>query len=602
MNEKFDTMKNSLLKAISFCFVAGFASVGCVQHTKSASATAPKQEKMIIYQVMTRLFGNDNLTNVYNGTIAQNGVGKFADFTQTALDSLRAFGANYIWYTGVIAHASKTDYTAYGIPSSHPGVVKGNAGSPYAIRDYYDVDPDLASDVNHRMEEFEALIARTHKAGLKVILDFIPNHVAREYHSISLPKGAIDLGANDDKTVAFSANNNFYYLPGESLAPKFEVNGYRETPAKVTGNGVFSATPEKGDWYETIKLNYGIDYSNGEVKRFDPIPDTWVRMKNILLFWSAKGVDAFRADMAEMVPVEFWHWAIAEVKKNYPNLIFIAEIYNPTVYSSYIDTGGFDYLYDKVGLYDTLKAVVQGRTKTSAIRVNAKRLEKVQSHLVNFLENHDEQRIASPDFAGSAKAGRAMTLVSALYTSNPYLLYFGQELGELGKGATGFGGDDGRTTIFDYYGLASLKQWRSGGTYTGEQLPDSTQALRAFYKRVLHIATEQKAMVEGETYDFTADNRLNADYDADHFFAFARYTDTDVIVVAVNLSSQPVSSSLNVSSLFFEQAGLVETDYSNAVDLLTNRADITVLTSKTALSFSLPPYSGKVLKYSVENR
>ena len=317
-----------------------------------------KTDKMIIYQVFTRLFGNNRIPTRVNGSIHDNGCGKMADFTTKALNEIKKLGATHIWYTGIIEHATQTSYADSGITPDHPAVVKGKAGSPYAIKDYYDVDPDLATKVPNRKQEFQNLVNRTHKAGLKVIIDFVPNHVARQYHSDAKPQGVTDLGENDDTHLAFSPQNNFYYVPGTPLQGHIDLHqnaptAYEEMPAKATGNDRFDAWPAQNDWYETVKLNYGVDYLGGRSCHFDPVPDTWVKMRDILLYWAATGIDGFRCDMAEMVPVAFWHWAIPQVKEAHPALIFIAEVYNPGEYRNYIHEGHFDYLYDKVGLYDT---------------------------------------------------------------------------------------------------------------------------------------------------------------------------------------------------------------------------------------------------------
>lgn len=585
-------MKKQMLRAALYALV-GSSVVACSPQ-KSDASSAQKGEKMVVYQVMTRLFGNNNLIQKVNGTLKENGVGKFNDFTEVALDSLHALGINTMWYTGVVAHASKTDYSAYGIPKNHPGVVKGNAGSPYAIRDYYDVDPDLATDVNQRMQEFEALVGRTHKAGMKVILDFIPNHVAREYKSLHLPQGVVGLGDKDDTSKAFDVNNNFYYLPGTSFAPQFDAEGYQEKPAKVTGNDVFSASPSQGDWYETIKLNYGVDYNQNKTTHFTPIPNTWKQMTDILLFWSAKGVDGFRADMAEMVPVEFWEYAIAEVKKAYPSTTFIAEIYNPKAYESYIDKGGFDYLYDKVGLYDTLKAVIKGHSPATAITVNARNLAKVQGHMLNFLENHDEQRIASPDFAGNPEAGIPMTMVSALYTSSPFMIYFGQVLGEEAKGEMGFSGDDGRTSIFDYCAVPTVVSWRSAGLYNGLQLTDAQIKLRKTYQKILCLANEVPSLSHGETYDFTKDNAENKDFNAERCFAFVRYTKEEVVLVVANFSTQVQHVELNLSDAFLATLGWHERP-DKGLDLLSNEV-LPFSYIKNKVQIELPALGGRVIR------
>ena len=423
-------------------------------------------KKTVIYQVLPRLYGNRNTTRKPNGTIGENGCGKLNDFSSAELKEIKKKGVTHIWYTGVIRHASKTDYSAYGIPRQHPAVIKGQAGSPYAIADYYDIDPDLAVDVEKRMEEFEALVSRTHKAGMKVIIDFVPNHVARQYKSLFQPKGVKGLGDDDDPQHGFSPKNNFYYCPGEQLSPYFDIFGgeeepYVEIPAKATGNDHFDSRPGRNDWYETVKLNYGVDYYAGGIGLFDPIPDTWQKMLDIMLFWASKGVDAFRCDMAEMVPSAFWSWALSRLKSDYPEITIIGEVYNPSLYRSYI-ASGFDLLYDKVGMYDTLRAVVCGYASASSITGAWQATDDIADHMLYFLENHDEQRIASDFFAGCPFKAVPALAVSLMLRRNPFMLFEGEDYGERGMDAEGFSGRDGRTTIFDYWSIDTLCRAASG--------------------------------------------------------------------------------------------------------------------------------------------
>ena len=156
------------------------------------------QERITIYQVLPRLYGNTVTLNKNNGTLSENGCGKMNDFDARRLKRIKDMGFTHIWYTGLIEHATKTDYSAFGIARDNAEVVKGNAGSPYAIKDYYDIDPDLAVNVPERMKEFEQLVERTHRSGLKMIMDFVPNHVARHYHSDSKPAGVKDLWETDN--------------------------------------------------------------------------------------------------------------------------------------------------------------------------------------------------------------------------------------------------------------------------------------------------------------------------------------------------------------------------------------------------------------------
>ena len=389
--------------------------------------------KTIIYQMFTRLFGNCTENCVPGGDITTNGCGKFNKITPEALEAIKKLGVTHIWYTGIIEHATCTDYSAYGITPDHPAMIKGVAGSPYAIKDYYDVDPDLAENIDKRREEFLALVRRTHKAGMKVIMDFIPNHVARHYESDNRPKRTFDFGANDEKDKFFMGHNNFYYLGDQPFGDDIDTLGnadapYTESPLRATGNDCFGV-PHRNDWFDTVKLNYGVDYSTG-ICQFTPIPDTWVKMLKILLYWASQGVDGFRCDMVELTPVAFWQWAVPQVKAQYPGIIFIGEIYQPHLYRSFIYQGGFDYLYDKVGLYDTLRAISENRGNVYSITPTLQQTADISKHMLTFLENHDEQRIASDFFVGDGFNAIPAFIVSATVGVQPFMLYAGQELGE----------------------------------------------------------------------------------------------------------------------------------------------------------------------------
>lgn len=506
--------------------------------------SAFNKDKFVIYQVFTRLFGNQNTTNKVYGTIEENGCGKFNDIDDTALAALKGFGVTHLWYTGVLEHATLTDYSQYGINPDHPLIVKGIAGSPYAVKDYYDVDPDLAVDVPNRMQEFENLVARTHTHGLKVLIDFIPNHVARQYHSDVRPEGVRDFGEDDDNTVAFNPSNNFYYIPNhdfvvpEGHKPPLPVTTpYHERPAKATGNDVFQAQPSQYDWYETVKLNYGVDYLDGRSRHFDPIPSTWLKMRDILIYWTRKGVDGFRCDMAEMVPVEFWGWVIPEVKKENPAVIFIAEIYNPFEYRNYIYTGQFDYLYDKVGLYNSLRRMIEGHGSASDItRIWQHESGDFSEHMLRFLENHDEQRIASKYFAGNPWTALPAMVLSATLHTGPLMLYFGQELGVDPTQQEGFQGEDGRTTIFDYWGVPEFQQWVNGGRFNEELLTTEQKTLRQFYGNLNAFVLENEAVYAGGFYDlqYVNANGQSFNYDGNLIFSYLRHTHDQKILFVYN--------------------------------------------------------------------
>ena len=522
-----------------------------------------KKEKILIYQVFTRLYGNPVTLNKRGGTLAENGSAKMNGFTLARLRRIAACGYTHIWYTGLIEHATATDYSACGIAPDNPLVVKGRAGSPYAIKDYYDIDPDLAEDVPHRMREFGRLVERTHRAGLRMIMDFVPNHVARQYASDARPAGVRDLGEDDDREKAFAPDNNFYYIPGETLRTDFcprvaEGAPYTETPARATGNDRFDACPSRDDWYETVKLNYGVDYLGGRVCHFSPVPSTWKKMTAILKYWAGKGADGFRCDMAEMVPAEFWDYAIAEVRRDFPDELFIAEIYNPASYRRYI-AAGFDYLYDKVGLYDTLRAVVCGHASASCVTGAWQSVDDIRGHMLNFLENHDEQRIASRFFAGAARRAFPAVAVSALMGTNPFMVYAGQELGEPAAAAEGFSGADGRTTIFDYWHVDTLSRLFALKKAGDERrLPEAEREAYDFYRRVTTLCRGSEAVAGGGFFDLQyANYDRSHGYDCDRQYAFLRHSAGEKLLVVANFAPEAVKVGVNIPAHAFECAGLV---------------------------------------------
>lgn len=560
---------------------------------------------MTIYQIFTRIFGNRNLTRKEWGTVAENGCGKMNDIDERVLSHIHDMGVTHVWYTGLLRHASMTDYSAFGLPQQHRHVVKGRAGSPYAIADYYDVDPDLAVDVRRRMSELEVLIERTHTAGLKVIVDFVPNHVAREYKSVCRPVGVRDLGQGDDVTHHFDIHNNFYYCWGLPLdlsaVPVPPVDGlspYEETPAKATGNDHFDNHPTQNDWYETVKLNYGVDYcdAGGRSCHFDPMPDTWRQMTDILLFWAAKGVDGFRCDMAEMVPPEFWSHATATVKSRYNGLIFIGEVYNPDLYRTYLRSG-FDYLYDKVGMYDTLRDVLCGRRPASSITQAWQTVDDIRGHMLYFLENHDEQRVASDYFCGDGRKAIPALIVAALLADNPFMLYAGQEFGERGMDKEGFSGRDGRTTIFDYWALETLYH----GYFDRDGLTQEQASLESIYQKVLRIARDEPAAAKGLTFDLQYVNQAHDHFDPRRHYAFLRKAADETLMTVVNFSGERSSVRVNIPSHAFDYLHLPEQRVT-ATDLLTGDGLTVDLRRDGGWPTVLPPYSGKIYKFTVHGR
>ena len=542
--------------------------------------------KHIIYQIIPRLFANFNETRKYNGTKAENGCGKMADINDKALKSIADLGATHVWYTGIIRHATAE--------LNSPAITKGLAGSPYAITDYYDVNPDLAVNEDKRMEEFEQLVARTHAAGLDVLIDFVPNHVAREYHSTHKPKGIEDLGEGDHPEWAFSPLNNFYYLPGQPLTMDIDLKGYQEYPAKVTGNDCFSSHPSNTDWYETVKLNYGVFYQGGGEKQFFPIPSTWKKMVDILLFWASKKINGVRVDMAEMVPVEFFQWAIDKVKKKYPEFIFIGECYDPNRYDAYLKAG-FDYLYDKVGMYDYLRGVTSKNWPVEGITAqwmqhSGERL----NHMLYFLENHDEQRIASGFFCGDGTCAEPAMIVAATLNQCAVMVYMGQELGERGMDMEGFSGIDGRTTIFDYWGVKSIQAWANKGQYDGANLSEEQRDLRLFYQRLLTIARDNKAVQKGLMYDITY--AQGEGFNKHEQYAFIRHWEDETLLVIINFHDREQHMRVRIPNDAFVYLGIDEIKSCQATDLLRGEKWSIPFNTSEAIELTLPAWRGVILK------
>lgn len=556
--------------------------------------------KFTIYQVLIRHFGNKSKKRVFNGTIEENSCGKMNDFTSKALTEIKNLGNTHIWYTGLLEHATQTNYEQYGIRADHKAVVKGKAGSPYAVKDYYDIDPDLAVDVDKRMKEFENLVARTHKADLKLLMDFIPNHVARQYYSDAKPEGITDLGEADNSNWAFSPLNNFYYCTNQVFKPNFEIQEYIEFPAKATGNDQFTASPSVNDWYETIKLNYGVNYTEGGQKQFDPLPDTWLKMYDILHFWASKKVDGFRCDMAEMVPVEFWGWVIPRLKLHFPKLIFIAEVYNPAEYRNYIYNGNFDYLYDKVGLYDKLRAILTRGHAASDITHCWQALDGIESKMLNFLENHDEQRIASDYFCGNATQALPAMVVAATLTNAPVMIYSGQELGEKGMDKEGFSGRDGRTSIFDYWSVETVQQWYNGGKLDESKLSEEQKQVRKFYTTLLNTVLTEKAITDGELYDLEYANFNNPDFNTHEHYAYFRKFETELILIVVNFGSNEANIKINIPTEVFEYLKLKNGKEVIVKDILNadNAAFKTILSSDKKFEVTVSKNSACMLKLS----
>lgn len=605
--------------------------ISCKTDKKMQPVPSKKEikNKEVVYQVFTRLFGNTNTNNKPWGTIEENGVGKFSDFSDKALAEIRDLGVTYIWYTGIPHHDVITDYSQYGISNDDPDIVKGRAGSPYAVKDYYNVNPDLANDPKKRLDEFKSLIERTHKAGLKLLIDIVPNHVARNYEGKSTPKGLEPFGALDDTTVEYKRDNNFYYIPNEDFKVPEWQNGYSplgennktvdgkfiESPAKWTGNGSRLAQPNMNDWYETVKINYGVrpdgsfdfeslpkDFGTKDYKKHfsfwsdKDVPDSWKKFKDIALYWLDMGVDGFRFDMAEMVPVEFWSYMNSNIKMKNPDAFILAEVYNPQLYRDYIHKGKMDYLYDKVEMYDSIKHIMQGHGWTDHIPIVKNNLKDIEHHLLHFLENHDEQRIASPDFAGDARKGKPAMVVSATISTSPTMIYFGQEVGEPGKEDAGFGSPT-RTSIFDYIGVPHHQRWVNDKNFDGGQLTIEEKELRDFYKRLLNFTIKSDALM-GEHADihyYNRDHTINYDH---HVLSYVRWSENEKLIIVANFdANKRYSFELKIPEEIMSKWNLLEGSYETIDQLYDlNNKTLTVEDGLGKMNIELRPLESFVFK------
>lgn len=522
---------------------------------RRAGRTPPDGPRTRIYQLLPRLFGNTNETRKPGGTLEENGVGKFSDINETAIEELKNMGFTHLWLTGILQQATATDHSAAGEPPDDPDLLKGRAGSPYAIRDYFDVSPDYADDPAKRLDEFKALIDRIHARGLKAIVDFVPNHVARSYSSNVKPD--LSFGKDDDRGKFFDPKNNFFYLvekPGLEAGPPLRlptleaaegapplpgVDGLFEGETefgRVTGNDIVSWSPGRNTWYETVKLNYGWDFTDPEKKtrRYPhgqntdlPVPDTWKKMDEVIAYWQELGVDGFRADMAHMVPPEFWHWLIVRARQRNPDVFFVAEAYagdaqvpSGDPQASAVTGGevmlellksGFDAVYDDPS-YDALKEVFDGAGTANDLDDVRPRTFLFDNSL-RYAENHDEVRLASPRQWGGhgMNVGKPVSALLFGLSRGPVMLYHGQEVGEPALGAEGHGGDDARTTIYDYWSMPEFTKWVNGGKFDGGSLSEEQKALREYYRRLLHLA-DQPAFRDGDFHALSPDNAENPSY------------------------------------------------------------------------------------------
>ena len=506
--------------------------------------------RLILYQLLVRQFTNQTSPNIPGANWSVNGSGTLDDISHQILKSIQELGCNAIWLTGILRHASKSDKPETTADAAHPSLVKGMAGSPYAIQDFFALHPDILRRPDQALTELSECLQRIHTLGMTAFMDFVPNHCAREYHSPTAKTlGLRDLGEGDDASLEFHPHNHYYYLPGQELhlPPEIDntiINPYREFPARATGNDCFRTDPGMHDWYETVKLNYGLDYRNGQT-HFHPAPPVWWYMREVLLFWAEKGMDGFRCDMAEMVPLPFWSWVIAEVKTRFPQVRFIAEVYNPDMYRAFI-AAGFDCLYDKAGMYDCLRAIMEGHGDCRQLSSVWQQQEGIQPKMLRFLENHDEQRIASRFFAGNAQKGIPAFAASVFSGQAALMVYAGQEFGEKAEASEGFSGDDGRSSIFDFGCIPSIQDWLNPGVVVNQKEEIQPKDICSEYQKILLLLNEEPALKGGHFYDLQYANSDSDHYDARRIWSFLRYDEQQKLLIICSFSRENHEICLNI--------------------------------------------------------
>jgi glycosidase len=309
-----------------------------------------------------------------------------------------------------------------------------------------------------------------------------------------------------------------------------------------------------------------------------------------LLFWAKKGVDGFRCDMAEMVPAAFWSWAIDKVKFLNQEIIFVGEVYDPNQYRNYLNSG-FDYLYDKVGMYDTMRSVICNTGSASYITGAWQATDDIKDHMLYFLENHDEQRIASDFFAASARKGIPGLVASVLMQSNPFMLYAGEEYGERGMDAEGFSGVDGRTTIFDYWSIGTLCR-AANGALTPEE-----QEIYDTHLKVLQIARNEKA-IDGDFYDLMYVNPASEVFDSYNQYAFLRKKDNVTLLIVCNFSDAQAEVSVKTPQHAIDFLDIKEKKY-NTTDLLTGEKMQMTVKGDQSITMTVAANSARVWKLAV---
>jgi glycosidase len=513
-----------------------FSSVG----TRSISPLRRPDGAAVIYQLPIRTWG------AHSQGLA--GRGKVTDISDEILKKLALFGIDYLWLTGVMEAASSDVLDE--------DIIKGDAGSYYAIYDSWDVSPQIGT-----MNEFEDLVKRAHSHGLRILIDLVPNHTARDHRTDVLCKSKMDFGDQDRQDTFFDVNNNYYYVLNTVFTPpgmfgkgdrRYDRDIFRdgvqyESPAKVTGNDVISSHPSISDWFETVKLNYGYNLL-GSRGYFDPIPRTWTQISDIAKYWLEKGVDGFRIDFAHAVPIEFWRYFAEKVRDVKGDAFLLAEAYEsdlsmklPGFTYQAMYEAGFDSIYNS-SLYWNFRnqATEPGNReffRTENTVIDRDWVGESGAMFTHYMENHDEVRLASRHFAVGLASREQRAELGLAYTSflsllpGHMLIHGGQELQEDAGVYGSFAGDNGRTSIFDFVYQPQVLAWLR------KDIKPHFLAFRDKYRRLLALKSQSPFRLSHSNNVPTYRNLYATNYKKEQnrwVGAYVRFDGSDRYLVVIN--------------------------------------------------------------------
>ncbi|MDE7119115.1 MAG: alpha-amylase, partial [Muribaculaceae bacterium] len=224
------------------------------------------------------------------------------------------------------------------------------------------------------------------------------------------------------------------------------------------------------------------------------------------------------------------------------------------------------------------------------------RIDGIGNRMLNFLENHDEQRFASQQYAGAADRVLPSLIVSSMISTAPFMIYAGQELGEPAADAEGFSGADGRTTIFDYWSVPTLRRWLNHGKADGGASYPQERNLRGIYRQVLNLLNSEKALSQGEFFDLMYVNFNNQQFSPHRHYAFMRRHKNEVLLIAVNFSDQSAQVAINIPALALEMYG-IKPGTRQATELLTGRKAKITIDSSTPAETHLAPWGAAIWKF-----